>query len=156
LELHGNYVWNPGTKLFGAMLSTSNEQKQDDIRKALSTLTDDHLTPFNKAEKISELSGFGPGTATGLVMLAHPTEFAIWNQASKAAFKKVGVQASGLAHFQDAARTLRDRLKADDFLQLDWFLYLANEGWIDVPGLNQREAASHKPPPPGVRYWVMS
>jgi hypothetical protein len=156
IELHGNYVWNPGTSVFGAALSIGEEPKQELVRAALRTLGDDRLAPLDKAKKIIELSGFGPGTATGLVMLAHPGEFAVWNSQSKEAFKRVGLESSNLARFQEEARTLRDRLGAEDFLELDWFLYLVNQGRIQVGGQGKPATRGGAVRQPGVRYWAIS
>jgi len=156
LELHGNYVWNPGARSFGVPLSVTVEKKQELVREALRTLADDALVPLDKARKINELSGFGPPTATGLVMLAHPDKFAVWNRQSKDGFKKIGLEPGDFDAFQEAARSLRDRLGAEDFLELDWFLYLVNQDRIQVGEPGPVTATSRPVPQPGVRYWVLS
>lgn len=149
LELHGNYVWNPGSRILGAGFAASDAEKQETVRTALRVLGDDRLAPLDKARQISELDGFGPGTATGLTMLAHPADFAVWNRPSKEVFTKLGLAASELVAFQEEARSLRDRLGAEDFLALDWFLFQLNQGH-DKAGV---VSTTHQD---GVRCWTMS
>lgn len=131
LELHGNYVWGSGSNVYGPTLSNPDE-KQRYIRQALEIVQDADLDPIVKAERIDAIPGFGPNCATGLVMLLHPHDFAIRNAASIDAFKKLGLDTAPLASFQAAARELKQRLGAEDFLELDWFLFNLHRGRINL------------------------
>ena len=156
-EFRGNYVWGSGSKVYGPALKIAADQKLENIRAALAILKDDDLEPMEKARKICSIAGFGENTATGLVMLFHPNQFAIWNAQSKAALTKLGYECETLEACQQSVRKLRDELGADDFLELDWFLFLVNQGQILVDG---KEAIDDESPESeavdaAVRYWVM-
>lgn len=154
LELHGNYVWGSGSKVYGPQLKLTDEEKLENVRKALRILNDTALPPIEKAKQIRSVPGFGYNMATGLVMVYHPGEFAIWNKPSKEALKNLGYEASDLSSFQAIARTLREDLGADDFLELDWFLYLINQGVIRIDPVVTLPIDPPKPKT-GVRYWAM-
>lgn len=133
LELHGNYIWNPGSSVFGSKLGhVTDEGKTTHIQKALRQLTDSKLTAEEKAAKVSEVPGFGPNSGTGLAMVCHPEDFAIWNKQSRGAFAKLGLNATKLESFEESARQLKEQVGATDFLELDWFLYLVNQGQYQI------------------------
>jgi 5-methylcytosine-specific restriction protein B len=111
---------------------------------------------MEKATRINAIEGFGPGTSTGLAMLAHPVSFAVWNQQSKGAFKKIGLESNELAAFEDAASRLKEQLGAEDFLELDHFLYLVNQGRIRISGSETSIASETVETEPVVRYWAIS
>lgn len=140
LELHGNFVWRPSTGIFGAQLEAS--QRLPSVHRAIAHLADPDLTPLQKAKHIADLPGFGESTATGLVMLQHPSEFVIYNKQSQAALRSLGIPFDSLESFQEAAAQLRDTLGATDFLELDAFLFLIAQGQIQIPPgePNEREA----------------
>ena len=132
LEFHGNYVWSSGARVFGAPLKDTEEEKTDLIRQAVRLLNDSTLTPSQKVEEILKIPGFGPNIGTGLVMLFHPDEFAICNKQSQGALNSLGHRIEPLDEFQKSIRGLRDLLGATDYLELDWFLYLVNQGQIKI------------------------
>lgn len=127
LELHGNYMWGSGSRIYGARLKLSPEERLANIETVIRTLNDEQTPPTEKAKRIQDVPGFGPNMATGLVMVVHPEQFAIWNKPSKAALNKLGYDASELSTFQDVAGILKDELGAGDFIELDWFLYLLSQ-----------------------------
>lgn len=91
LELHGNYVWGSGTKVYGPSI-TDNSIKEKNLHLAHEILTS-KINPREKAKRlIQEIDGFGDNIATGLVMMFHPQEFAIYNQASRNATRLLGSQ----------------------------------------------------------------
>lgn len=149
IELHGNYTWGSGTRVYGAGIKKSESEKGQFIQQALTILTS-NSAPLDKAEQIMAVPGFGPNTATGLVMLYAPTEFAIWNKQSKQALKKLGYAVHNLSVFEESARHLFEQLGATDFLELDWFLYqLANDKF-------QLDDADAAVVAPGARYWAIA
>jgi MoxR-like ATPase len=154
LELHGNYVWGSGTRVFGPQLKLNDDEKLEHVRTALRVLNDVTLPPIEKAKQIRSVPGFGFNMATGLVMVYHPGEFAIWNKQSKESLKKLGYAASDISSFQASVRTLREDLGADDFLELDWFLYLINQDRIQIGPVDSTTDGTAQPET-GVRYWVM-
>ena len=134
LELHGNYIWMQGGHIYAPHLK-NEDQKIENIRKVLRILNNPALTPLTKAEQIEEIPGFGENNATGLVMIFHPNEFALINTVSREALKKLGSTVSSsksLELVQSEVRDLKEALGAKDFLELDWFLYLYNQGKILV------------------------
>jgi len=131
LELHGNYVWRPAGGIYGPKLA-NEDQRTENIRRAIVILNDPTLIPLEKARRIEGISGFGPNTATGLTMLFHPGEFAIYNKQSQGAMEKLKRDASNLDGFEQAAQDLKELLGAQDFLELDWFLYLLNQEKVDL------------------------
>lgn len=132
LELHGNYVWRPGTSIYGSPLTNvTNEEKLNHVRYALRMLNDSTKSPAEKAVDIESVPGFGFPTATGLVILLHPDDIAIMNKQTEGAFKKLRISYKGFAEFQLAAKHLKSDLGADDYLEMDWFLYQINTGMIE-------------------------
>jgi len=123
LELHGNYTWGVGSRIYGTRLKLDAEEKLANIRTVIQVLNDHQIPPIEKAKQIQDVPGFGPNIASGLVMFFHPDEFAIWNKPSKEAFRRLGYDASELSIFQDVSRMLREALGADDCIELDWFLF---------------------------------
>jgi hypothetical protein len=116
------------------MLRISEQEKTENIRRALRILNDPKRSPLQKAHAIDdEVPGFGPNTATGLVMVYHSTEFAIYNQRSQKALRMLGYSFRDLETFEQEVKNLRDTVGAEDYLELDWFLYLVGEGKIPVP-----------------------
>jgi len=138
LELHGNYTWGSGSKVFGPQLRLNDEEKLEHVRTALRVLNDATLPPIEKAKQICSVPGFGFNMATGLVMVYHPDKFAIWNKPSKEAFETLGYDASDLSSFQESIRALREDLGADDFLELDWFLYLISTDVIRIDKIDKK------------------
>lgn len=141
LELHGNYVWRPGSSVYSPKQS-QGITKEENLRQALRILNQTDLTPFEKAVEIGKIHSFGRNTATGAVMIYHPTELAIHNVESAAALKKLGYEAGKLEAFEHSAQSLKAMLGADDFLELDLFLYQINHG----------KYLTHLPPSP--RTWL--
>ncbi len=131
LELHGNYIWGQATRVYDIHTSKSDEQKLEQIHKALGILNNPALSPADKEHQIVAISGFGEGNATGLVMVFHPDEFALVNTVPKGILKKLGVNltpSTSLEVIQSELRSLKEALGASDFLELDWFLFLCSQG----------------------------
>jgi 5-methylcytosine-specific restriction protein B len=156
LELHGNYVWHSGTNVFGAMLTDSDEEKEANAQSALRIMADPTATPAQKVERIEALRGFGTGVATGFVMLAHPTEWAIFNKQSREGLAKLGVTVMDAADFQARAGELRQRLGAEDYVELDWFVYLVNQGQITVTTGGTVGGTQPQLPNSSAKYWAIS
>ncbi|MFL6332944.1 MAG: EVE domain-containing protein [Pyrinomonadaceae bacterium] len=132
VELHGNYVWRPGSHVYSPK-EQEGVSREDNIRRALRPLNDEVLTPLEKARAIQQIHSFGVGTATGAVMMFHPDEFAVYNEQSKEALRKLGYEAGKLEAFERSAQELKELLGADDFLELDLFLYQVNQGKYLAP-----------------------
>lgn len=147
-ELHGNGVWRAGSRVF-APRASGDEERLANLRTALRILNDTRLTPPEKARQIERVKGFGWNTATGLVMLYHPAEFAIWNDRSTPAIERLGYDAHTLEDFEAAAAALRVLVGADDYLELDYFLMLISLGVL--PELAQDRAVG---PVSGGRTWI--
>jgi hypothetical protein len=139
MELHGNYTWGSGSATYGAMLPLDAEGKTVHLHSALEALNAPGVELLTKANLIMAVPGFGRNTATGLVMLFHPTEFAIYNKEPEQAFQKLGLPAKTLEEFQDSARLLKEQLGADDFIELDWFLYNFNRDEMENQTISQTE-----------------
>lgn len=155
LELHGNFQWGAGSHVYGPQLKASNEEKLQYIKSALEILNDSTLSPIEKTKQIHQIPGFGMNTASGLTMIFHPDQFAICNKQSKEALNKLGYDTSELATFQHSIQALRAELGADDFLELDWFLYLINQDRIQIlpPSGTTKGAFTAQP---GTRYWAIA
>lgn len=151
LELHGNYTWGNAARVYGSALPISVEEKTQHIQAALEVLNDNSLTPLEKARVIMKVPGFGRNNATGLVMLYHPDEFAIYNKEPEQAFETLGLPAKTLEAFQDSARLLKEQLGADDFIELDWFLYNFNRQEIEM-----ENETTNKTPLPSGKIWKIA
>ncbi|UQN08782.1 AAA family ATPase [Deinococcus sp. QL22] len=123
IELHGNYCWGSGAAVYGASLKLTDDEKLALVRQAVSVLNDESLLPHEKADQIEALPGFGPNITTGLTMLFHPDAFALNNRPARDALAALGFDVSTAEVFQTSARTLRERVGAETFPELDWFLY---------------------------------
>jgi hypothetical protein len=132
VEIHGNSIWGSGTRICGSVWSESNEDKVHYIRRAVMILNDVTLSPKEKVQRIDELPGFGPNISTGLVMVFHPAEFAIFNEPSQSAMRMLGISFENLEEFEEKVRALKEQLGARDFIELDWFLYLVSKGRIQL------------------------
>lgn len=132
VELHGNYVWRPGSHVYSPK-EQEGVSREDNIRRALLHLNDAALTPLEKARAIQQIHSFGMGTATGAVMMFHPAQFAVYNEQSKEALRRLGYEAGKLEAFERSAQELKELLGADDFLELDLFLYQVNQGKYLAP-----------------------
>ena len=130
LELHGNYIWGTASRIYGPTV-TEDEVRLGYLRQAIGFLNAPNLTPLEKVSKLLQLKGFGYNISTGLVMVFHPDEFALYNVPSQKAMKKLGFPEKTLEAFEQAAKQLKESLGAADFLELDWFLYKQNNEGTD-------------------------
>lgn len=133
LELHGNYTWGTASRIYGPMLALDDATKVAHVHRALTILNDVSLSPLQKAQQIGAIPGFGPNISTGMIMLYHPDAFAIMNTKSRDALQKLGYDVGSqndLEQFERSAMELRAQLGAQDFLELDYFLYLIATGEI--------------------------
>src|SRR6266478_2754918 len=137
-EIHGNSMWGSASHIYGSQLKESNEEKVHSIRQVLAILNDATLSPLEKAQRIDELPGFGPNSSTGLVMVFHPAEFAIYNVPSQDAMHMLGFSIENLEEFEEKVHALKEQLGAIDFIELDWFLYLMYKGRIQIDRPNRQ------------------
>jgi 5-methylcytosine-specific restriction protein B len=126
LKYKGNAIWSSGSRVFGSQLKVSNEEKKHLISKAIGILNNQDLKPIEKVEQMLQIPGFGYNSASGLVMVFHPSEMAIYNSQSSLAIRQLGYSADTLEEFLTAIETIRDQLKLKDNIELDWFLYYLN------------------------------
>ena len=129
LEMHGNTMWGSATRVYGASLRVSDEQKLANIREAATVLNSEE-SPIDKANAVQGIPGFGRNSATGLTMVFHPSEFCTYNSVSHGVLEAAGYPVSTVEDFERSAAALRDELGAEDFLELDYFLYLTS---LDLP-----------------------
>lgn len=135
LEIHGNGIWGSATRIFGSQIAQQGEHLPL-LQAALRLLNDATLPPFEKATKLQGIKGFGPNSATGLVMVFHPDSFALCNEPSQTALEALGYSIPPhelLTSFEAAAHEVRHVLGAADFLELDYFLYLLSKRVFAVP-----------------------
>lgn len=123
LIYHGNSIWGSGSRIY-APGEQDEQVKMDNIFKTLEILNTKNLPPQDKAEEIMKVHYFGQNTATGLVMVYHPLEFAIYNKASEKAMNILGYKSNTLEDFEESIRSLKELVVAEDYIELDWFLYL--------------------------------
>jgi hypothetical protein len=139
ITLRGNLVWRPTTGIFFPKLRDP-EQKLQNIREAIRILNDRSRSPAEQARDIEKIKGFGPNLATGLTMLFHPDEYALYNKQSQGALARLGYPVSTVTDFEQSVASLKDELGAEDYLELDAFLYRLNtapnshDAWTVLPG----------------------
>ena len=148
LEIHGNFCWGSGSGTYGSMFKISNHEKEQNIKKAAAILNGHDLTPLKKAREVMEVPGFGRNSATGMVMLFHPTEFAIYNKPSSGALQYLGRETETLEAFQKEVTRLKELVGAEDFLELDWFLYLVTKGAFSQLPSSKLHTQEQKPVAP--------
>jgi hypothetical protein len=127
IEMQGNSMWGSGSKVFYPGLP-DDVQRTELVRRALRALNDSTLGPIQKAREIKRIKGFGDNSASGLVMVFHPTEFAIYNSPSQAVLRKLGHDVRSLEAFEESALQIKDLLNVADFIEQDWFLFQVNRG----------------------------
>jgi hypothetical protein len=133
LELHGNYIWGSGSQVYGSRLAGSTiEQKEQYLHQALNILDDLGLEPIAKARQIDDIPGFGPNISTGLVMVFYPDQFALFNTPSSGALRQLGYPVDTPENFEKSAAKVKSLLDAQDFIEMDWFLYLLFNGKISL------------------------
>ena len=106
---------------------------------AIDILRNTTLMPIDKARKIAELDGFGESTATGLVDVDAPHRVCGLQQTVSVGVPIFGLNATELDGFQEAARQILDELEAEDFLELDAFIYLIARGDIAISSTVSRK-----------------
>jgi hypothetical protein len=119
--------------------------RTEHVQRAIGILNDATLSPLQKALALDQVPGFGADTASGLVMVYHPEEFAIYNGAAQAGLRLLGYSFHDIETFERAAEDLKARLGATDFLELDWFLSLVGQKRIPVPQENGSPDDQAKP-----------
>lgn len=123
LEVEGNTVWRAGSSVYGSSVKESNDAKELHLQRALAILGDEKLAPYEQVSRIEQIAGFGQGAANMLVMIAAPTRWALDNDKARSALRRMGFAASNSTEVQVSASQLREELGADDFIELDLFLY---------------------------------
>lgn len=139
LELHGNCIWGSATRVYSPRLK-DDAKKLKYIRQALAILNNSELTPMQKVQQITEVYGFGNNIATGLVMVFHPDEFCLYNERGKQILQNLGYETGdSLDTYEATLHYLKEKLQAEDFIELDWFLYEVNEGKypINIEGVTE-------------------
>lgn len=122
LELHGNYTWGSATRVFGTT-TPEREVRTRLVHEGLRALTDSTLSPTEKYARITAVKGFGPNITSGLLMHFHPTEFCLWNTVSRNAVAPLGLRTATIHDFLESMHQLRAELGAEDFIELDRFLF---------------------------------
>ena len=123
LSMRGNYLWSAGTQVYAACLVSKNADRTGHIHEALHILNGD-ATPLDKCTTIADtVYGFGTATASGLVMVCHPDQFATCNGLSRPAVASLGFPDWPVEAFQATVAEIRDVVGADDYLELDSFFY---------------------------------
>ena len=125
-------MWRPASGIYSPQIKDDRVKLQN-LQSALEVLNDQVMSPLEKAKRIVAVPGFGESTATGLVMMFHPDRFALRNRQSNEAFTRLGRHADSLESFEGAAERLRNELGADNFLELDWFLYQLAQARLKCP-----------------------
>ena len=135
VEFHGNYIWREGTKRFGVGLrGASDEDREEHVRTARAILLDGELEPLEKAARLRELPGFGKGVSSGLVSIFHPDRVIQLNNRSRDFMVMLGLSKNlSLADFCAEMREVADEVGAQDFLELDYFLYALSAGEVRLP-----------------------
>ncbi|MHC0037942.1 McrB family protein [Pseudoneobacillus sp. C159] len=127
LEYVGNSIWGTASRIFGSSLPTATEEEKTDyIRSALEILNDTELEPIDKVKAMCKIKGFGFNIATGLAMVYHPNDFALFNSESKQAISSLGYQFANLDEFMSCIAEVKDMVKAENYIELDAFLYYLN------------------------------
>jgi hypothetical protein len=136
LEYVGNSIWGTASRIFGSSLPTAtDEEKTEYIRSALEILNDSELKPMDKVKAMCKIKGFGFNIATGLAMVYHPNDFALFNSESKQAISSLGYQFANLDEFMSCIAEVNAIVQAEDYIELDAFLYdLNRQAPITKPG----------------------
>jgi hypothetical protein len=104
------------------------------LRQALGVLTDEGRAISDRfPEALSMVTGLGKAVATGILTVAYPDKYGVWNNTSEAAIRKVGLWPSfeggeGVGRRYEKINSLLVRLSSDvgiDLWTLDalwWFL----------------------------------
>ena len=74
-----------------------------------------------KYRRLLNIPGFGPNSASGLVMVFHPDGFALWSKRSQAAALHFGIASMPI---EVSGTDGRRKRMSHDFIELEWFLYL--------------------------------
>ena len=129
LYFENNHHWSG---LYRQGLGAASDMKR--LRQALGVLTDeDRAISERFPEALSMVTGLGKALATGILTVACPDKYGVWNNTSEAAIRKVGLWPSsergeGVGKRYEKINNLLVRLSSDmgiDLWTLDavwWFL----------------------------------
>lgn len=148
LKVEGNFIWGSGSAIYGSQISLNDAQKLQQIQMAIGILAQENAKPLDIARQLEAIEGFGWNIATALTMVFHWHSFAIYNTKSQGALSLLGLPCQSIEDFQHSAKELQQLLGAQDFLELDLFLYLINEKqipWPVVPPITE-----------STRFWKIS
>jgi predicted RNA-binding protein with PUA-like domain len=100
------------------------------------------------------IHGFGWNIATGLTMVFHPDDFGLFNKPSKQVLEMLGYafKENDVDTFEKHLQDLKTRLEAEDFLELDWFLYQVTQNMDDLPA-NENDDNPVTRLRQGTRFW---
>ncbi|MEI6180947.1 MAG: hypothetical protein WCP31_09335, partial [Chloroflexales bacterium] len=127
LEVEGNSMWRPASSVYGSTLKENDVAKVARIRHAFVILTNRGLAPFEQVKKVDACLGYSPGFDSMLVMIAHPTGWALDNSQSRGGLRRLGFVVNTSTEVQVTVSQLREMLGASDLIELDLFLYMLNQ-----------------------------
>ena len=127
LEVEGNSMWRPASSVYGSTLKENDAAKVARIRHAFVILTNRGLAPFEQVKKVDACLGYSPGFDSMLVMIAHPTGWALDNSQSRGGLRRLGFVVNTSTEVQVTVSQLRETLGASDLIELDLFLSMLNQ-----------------------------
>lgn len=122
IELNGNYIWGTNTQIVGTRIRTDTE-RLNNIKKALKPIQSDSLSITDKFEAVQGIIGFGDSVTSGLLMMMHPKQVALYNGPSKQGLRLLGFNFKNYDEFQKQVTRLSKFLQLEDFIELDWLLF---------------------------------
>jgi len=123
--LAGNYLWG-GDHGFAEHL-TEQQDLRSIIEEAFRLLGLLRIAPVEQAERVADLPGFGPVSASGLVTMCRPDGFTLLD---KRPFEMMGMEVDSLRGLSEWFPTVREELGAEDGLELARFIrILQDEGF---------------------------
>ncbi len=129
----------------------------DLMRKALSILLDESQPIYSRLPLvINMVKGLGKAIATGILTVAYPEKYGVWNNTSENALLNIGIwpnfeRSNNLGKRYEKINSLFLKLSSDlgiDLWTLDalWWFLLNPEGLLPIPGLADAASSSRKKP----------
>jgi hypothetical protein len=136
LYFENNHHWSG---LYRKGLQAAEDMER--LRAGLGLLLDQNKPIRDRFSKaLEQVLGIGKGIASGILLVAYPEQYGVWNNASESALRQLGIwptfeKGEGIGAKYERINALLTRLKCDldtDFWTLDALMWYCSRyiGWI--------------------------
>jgi hypothetical protein len=146
LYFENNHHWSG---LYRKGLQAAEDMER--LRAGLGLLLDQNKPIRDRFSKaLEQVLGIGKGIASGILLVAYPEQYGVWNNASESALRQLGIwptfeKGEGIGAKYERINALLTRLKCDldtDFWTLDALMWYCSRPQEELSGVEQ-DSQSH-------------